>query len=92
MTVDNGAARSLAPNGADRVAGLSPGPHTVEVAGIVGFCVLDGENPRTVEIAAGDTANVRFDITCDTPVFQISVSTTGSELDSDGYGVSIDGE
>jgi Tol biopolymer transport system component len=91
VTVDHGAARSLAPNGADRVAGLSPGPHTVELAGIAGFCVLEGENPRTVEIAAGDSASVRFDITCDTPVLQISVSTTGSELDSDGYGLSIDG-
>ena len=91
VTVDHGAVRSLAPNGADRMAGLSPGPHTVELAGIAGFCVLDGENPRTIEIAAGDTASVRFDITCDTPVFQISVSTTGSELDSDGYGLSIDG-
>jgi Tol biopolymer transport system component len=91
VTVDDGAARSLAPNGADRVAGLSPGSHIVELAGIAGFCVLDGENPRTVEIAAGDSASVRFDITCDTPVLQVSVSTTGSELDPDGYGVSIDG-
>ncbi len=91
VTVDHGAARSLAPNGADRVAGLSPGPHTVELAGVAGFCVLDGENPRTVEIVAGDSASVRFDITCDTPVLQISVSTTGSDLDADGYGVSIDG-
>ena len=90
LTVDHGAARSLAPNDADRVAGLSPGPHIVELAGIAGFCVLVGTNQRTVEIAAGDTASVRFDVTCDTPVFEVSVSTTGFELDPDGYEVSID--
>jgi Tol biopolymer transport system component len=91
VTVDHDAARLLAPNGAATVAGLSPGSHSVGLAGIAGFCVLDGQNPRTVEIATGDTASVRFDIICDTPMLQISVSTTGSELDSDGYRVSIDG-
>jgi Tol biopolymer transport system component len=90
VTVDHGAARRLASNGTDTIAALSPGPHTVELTGVVSFCVLDGENPRTVEIAPGDTASVRFDITCDTPVLEISVSTTGFETDYDGYHVSID--
>ena len=90
VTVDHGGARVLAPNGAKTVVELSPGPHTVELTGIVGFCVLDGENPRTIEVAAGDTASVRFDVACHTPVFEVSLSTTGFELDDDGYEVSID--
>jgi Tol biopolymer transport system component len=90
VTVDGGAARSLAPNGADTVAALSPGTHTLELTGIVGFCAVAGENPRTVEIAAGETASLRFDVTCDAPVFEVSVSTSGFELDADGYEVSID--
>lgn len=91
LMVDNGAPRSLEPTSAITVAALSPGPHTVQLAGITASCVLDGENPRTVEIAAGETASVRFDITCN-PALQLRVSTTGSELDPDGYGGSIDGE
>jgi Tol biopolymer transport system component len=92
VTVDHGAAQSLASNGSRTVSGLSPGSHTIELAGIVGFCVLDGENPRTVDIAAGDTTLVRFEITCERPVLEISVSTTGAEPDYDGYGLLIDGE
>ena len=92
VTVDQDSARSMAPNAADTVAALSPGSHTVLLAGVVGNCVLDGENPRPVEIAAGDTVSVRFDVTCDTPALQVSVSTTGSELDQDGYQVSVDND
>lgn len=91
LTVDHGAALALPSNGTTSVGGLSPGIHEVELAGIAGFCVLANENPHTVEVAAGDTASLRFDLTCDTPVLQISVATTGDEPDVDGYGVSIDG-
>src|SRR6187551_1093698 len=53
LRIDDGTAQALASNGADTVASLSVGSHTVAVAGIASNCVLDGQNPRTIDIAAG---------------------------------------
>ena len=67
ISVDNGAPRSLPSNGADTVASLVPGTHTVTLAGVAPGCLLGGENPRDVEITAATIASLRFDVACDQP-------------------------
>ena len=96
LTVDEGAANPLAPNGADTVASLAVGNHTVTLAGVASNCTLGGDNPRSVEIAAGSMASLRFEVACSqtaptTGAVQISVATTGEGLDPDGYEVALDG-
>lgn len=96
LTVDNGAAQSLPSNGADTIASLSTGTHTFTLAGVAPNCLLDGENPRTVDIAAGGMARLRFEVACSqaapTPgAVLVYVPTTGDEPDPDGYEVALDG-
>jgi Tol biopolymer transport system component len=92
VSVDSGDPQLLPSNGADTVASLSPGTHTVALAGVAPNCLLSGENPRTVEITAADMTSLRFDIACtQPPEILVSAATTGEELDSDGYRVAVDG-
>src|SRR5829696_5719401 len=64
LTLDQQAAQPLAANGADTVASLTVGTHTLTLAGVAANCVLGGENPRTVDVAAGGMARLRFEIAC----------------------------
>jgi len=95
VMVDNRASQSLASNGADTVASLSTGTHTVTLAGVAQNCLLDGENPRNVEIAAASMTSLQFHIACEQPpaisVISVRAATTGEELDPDGYRVTVDG-
>ena len=96
LTVDEGAANPLAPNGADTVASLNVGNHTVTLAGVASNCTLGGDNPRSVEIAAGSMASLRFELACSqtaptTGAIQLSAATTGDDLDPDDYQVALDG-
>jgi len=93
LSVDNGAPQPLPANGADTVASLSPGSHTVSVAGVAPNCLLHGENPRNVDITAASTTSLNLDVTCSEPPASISVgaTTTGEDLDLDGYQVAVDG-
>jgi hypothetical protein len=93
LWVDAGAPQPLPANGADTVASLSPGSHTVSVAGVAPNCLLDGDNPRNVDIAAASITSLHLDIACSEPQTSISVgaSTTGEDLDPDGYQVAVDG-
>ncbi|HEY7612561.1 MAG TPA: LpqB family beta-propeller domain-containing protein [Gemmatimonadales bacterium] len=92
LSVDNGAPQPLPSNGADTVTSLSPGTHTVSLAGVASNCLLGGENPRNVEIAAASVTSLRFDIACNPPpALLVNAATTGEELDPDGYRVAVDG-
>ena len=92
ITVDEGAATPLAANSAD-TASLNAGNHNVTLAGVASNCTLGGENPRTVEIAAGSMATLQFEIACSQTAgaVQVSAATTGDDLDPDDYQVTLDG-
>ena len=96
LTLDHNAAQPLAANGADTLASLTIGSHTVTLAGVASNCVLGGENPRSVDVAAGGMARLRFEVACSqaTPAHgavQVNVQTTGDDPDPDGYEVVLDG-
>jgi hypothetical protein len=46
------------------VEGLTPGPHSVQLAGLSANCRVEGDNPRQVEIVVGQTAELTFAVTC----------------------------
>lgn len=75
--------------------GLAPGIHSVGLTGIAGNCQVTGENPRSVDLASGQTAQVAFSVTCVAPgpapgSITVTTSTTGPNQDADGYSVSVD--
>ena len=91
LSLDDGPAETLAANASITFADLTPGTHTVSLSGVPASCVLDGPNPRSVAIPAGDTARVILAIACgEAGVLEISTSTTGENLDADGYDISVD--
>ena len=96
VQVDGDTARPIARNATARYERLSGGDHTVTLAGAAGNCSIGGDNPRTVHVSVGgatrDTARTTFAVTClaTTGVLKITTTTTGTELDPDGYGVYVD--
>jgi hypothetical protein len=96
VSVDGGTGQSIDLNGSRTVANLTPGSHSVELSGVAENCTVGGDNPRTVPVTAGQNAAAAFTVACTTPSpgtgsIQISVATSGSSPDPDGYTLSIDG-
>jgi len=72
---------------------VSAGTHRVELSDLATACTLDGDNPRSVTVAANATTAVGFEITCTSAPqgsIQLTITTSGDDLDSDGYGVALD--
>jgi hypothetical protein len=77
------------------LAALVPGAHQVGLSGLAANCTVEGENPRGVSIVAGEEASVSFAVTCVPPppisgTLQVTTTTTGEDLDPDGYRVRVD--
>jgi hypothetical protein len=71
---------------------LAAGPHTVELAGVAENCVIQGGNPRAVAITSGAITDLNFTVTCAATggSIRVSVSTSGSPPDPDGYIAKLD--
>jgi Tol biopolymer transport system component len=74
---------------------VTPGNHTVQLGELAANCTVSGDNPQTVSVTAGETATVGFAVTCSatatTGTIQVSVATSGSPTDPDGYVAKLDG-
>ncbi|HEX5963878.1 MAG TPA: Ig-like domain-containing protein [Gemmatimonadales bacterium] len=72
---------------------ITPGSHSVLLGGVAANCTVAGDNPRAVSVTAGETADLSFIISCvaTTGTIQVSVTTSGSPADPDGYLVQLDG-
>jgi hypothetical protein len=69
---------------------VSAGDHIVSTTGLPGVCT--GGAPKAVNVQPGDTVPVEFSILCarTTGDISVSVTTTGSNIDADGYRIIID--
>ena len=96
VSVDGGAASQPIPdNGSVTFTGPA-GDHTVALSGVAGNCSVSGANPRTVTVPSGGTVSTTFCVSCaptggGTGSLTVTTSTTGSDLDPDGYTVTLDG-
>lgn len=73
-------------------ADLAEDDHSVELGGVVLNCAVDGQNPRTVIVREGETAETTFEVGClPTGSLQVTAQTTGEDLDRDGYQVTARG-
>src|SRR5213082_625278 len=95
-TVDGGASQSVGTNGSVTFTGLSAGSHSVALSGLAANCSVSGANPQTVTVPSGGTATATFAVSCaptggGTGSLTVTTSTTGSDLDPDGYTVTLDG-
>src|SRR5438309_2151633 len=96
VTLDGNASTSqpLATNGGTATFNaVAAGSHSVALSGVATNCTVSGPNPQSVTVPAGGTASASFTVTCvalPTPRSS-ELSTTGSNLDPDGYTVTLDG-
>ena len=75
---------------------LDPGTHRLGLTGLSSSCAVQGDNPRTVTVVAGETAAETFEVACAAapPVtggLTVSTATGGVAPDADGYTVTVDG-
>jgi hypothetical protein len=75
------------------MADITAGDHSVLLSGLAPNCSVAEDNPRRVTLSGGGSESVTFTITCSATTGSITVSaaTTGSDLDPDGYTISVDG-
>ena len=93
VQIDAGAPRAIGTGATIQVPELSAGDHTVLLVGLASNCTVEGENPRTVLLAGGQTAAVSLAVSCaaTTGGLQVSAATTGPSPDADGYAMTVDG-
>src|SRR5206468_1858747 len=92
VVVDGSQSKAIGINSSVTFSGLSPGDHSVQLNGVAQNCTVTS-NPRTVGITAGSTTTTTFTVICaaTTGNLTVSNSTTGSNLDADGYTVTVSG-
>jgi Tol biopolymer transport system component len=93
ITIDDGGQTVIGTNATLQRENIEPGAHSVQLAGVSPNCAVAGDNPRSVEVVAGQTVTVEFTITCTalTGAIRVTVTTSGSPTDPDGYTVVLDG-
>src|SRR5207248_1340977 len=92
--VDGGLSRTIAANGAGTTySGLPAGDHTVALTDVPANCTVSGGASKTVTVPAGGAATAAFTISCTalTGNLTVSTTTTGANLDPDGYTFAVDG-
>jgi hypothetical protein len=93
VAVDGVAAGVVGVNGSVQVTRLAPGTHTVTLNGAATNCGVGGDNPRSITVASGEIVAVGFGVACAavTGIVEIRASTTGLDLDANGYTVRLNG-
>ena len=93
VAVDGGTGQALGINGSVTFSNLSAGSHAVALTGVAANCTVSGANPQTVNVPGGGTATAAFAVSCAATTGSLTAtsSTSGSNLDPDGYTVAVDG-
>ena len=96
LTIDGGTPEPIGTNGLVTEPDLAPGNHEVLLGDVAANCAVAGDNPRTVSVPSGATGQTTFTITCEAlpptaGALDVVTSTSGSDLDTDGYMVSLGG-
>ncbi|MDZ7657899.1 IPT/TIG domain-containing protein [Fodinibius sp.] len=64
LSIDGDAPSSVANSGIATFPDIEQGSHQLELSAIAENCSVQGQNPRTINITAGDTTSTSFDIKC----------------------------
>src|SRR5436309_3895440 len=95
VTVDGTSSQPITINNSTGVTftGLATGSRSVALSGVAANCTVSGGATQTVTVTAGQTATLPFSVSCSATTGNLTVttSTTGSDLDPDGYTVTVDG-
>jgi YVTN family beta-propeller protein len=94
-SLDGGAAVPLGANASVTVNGLNPGIHQLEFDGVASNCLMSGGTSRSFVLTEGDITPLAVVVLCDaapgTGALRVTTTTTGSDVDIDGYTFAVDG-
>ena len=85
--------QAVGSNGSVTFQSVTEGATQVTLSGIASNCSVAGSNPMTVSVVAEQTVEATFNVVCvaTTGSVVVSTTTTGSDIDPDGYTLTIDG-
>jgi hypothetical protein len=94
-SLDGATGQPIDGNGSITIPDLAPGAHNIGVSGISANCQVEGNNPRSLQITAGQTSTAAFSVRCTAPppstgTLRVNVATTGPDQDPSGYTLAID--
>jgi Bacterial Ig domain len=93
FSLDRGENQPIPANATATIPNLAAGAHRVQLSGLSDNCRIQGSNARTVSVPSGGSADVTFNVVCARAVgsIRVTVATTGSPADPNGYQVTLDG-
>lgn len=96
IALDEGDPVAVTANGTHTFGGILKGSHAVTIGGVASNCSVAEGQSRSVDVKPGQEAEVTFELSCEpadlgalTGSVEVSVSTSGVDLDPDGYNVTI---
>jgi hypothetical protein len=95
VTVDGGRSQPIGLDGRLILANLSAAAHRVQLSSVATNCSVSGANPARVTVPSGGSVDLTFAVVC-APIqpatggIQVSVATSGTAIDPDGYTLSVD--
>lgn len=97
VTVKGSRSQHIGANATATFTDVTAGEQMVELSGLASNCSVGGDNPRSLIVPAGETAQTSFAVTCtgtsgNTGSISVTTSTTGVNLDPDGYTVVVRGD
>src|SRR5918995_4995649 len=92
LTLDDVEVQPVGTAATATLADLTPGAHRIGLAGVSSNCAVQGDNPRTLTVVAGETAAEVIAVVCAesppaTGGVNVTASTNGPSPDPDGYSV-----
>ena len=83
--------QSVSATGKVTFSGLPTGDRELSIGGVAENCAIEGNNPRTLSVKAGQTVTEKVAITCSqkTGSVTVDVTTTGDDTDPDGYTLTV---
>jgi hypothetical protein len=83
--------QTIGPNDTVVIPGLPDGARDVRLEGVAVNCSVNGDNPRAIRVVRDDTVSAAFAVGCLATGVHVSSTTTGIDLDADGYALFVDG-
>lgn len=81
LQVDRGPDLPIGANATLVLPALPPGPHALQLNGVAPNCAIAGDNPRTIEVAAGIPLTVEFTVTCEVGMLRWTEMASGTGAD-----------
>ncbi|MGH7445549.1 MAG: hypothetical protein ACREKM_11755, partial [Longimicrobiales bacterium] len=93
VQIDAKAPEAIGPTAHVTVPFVQVGERTVTLTGVAANCTVQDGATRTVTVTTGGTHPVSYTIDCSAQVgtLDVAATTSGENIDSDGYTVSVDG-